>query len=90
MSDRVVCLKPNCDRSWPRDPVLEVPCPTCQAEVGQVCRRPSGHPTWQGTPHADRDIAADRGGHYGVCPTARCGLKNVEARKSSKQRELFA
>lgn len=33
----------NCGEEWPRDPRLEVACPTCQAPVGQKCRRPSEH-----------------------------------------------
>jgi predicted RNA-binding Zn-ribbon protein involved in translation (DUF1610 family) len=33
----------NCDQEWERDPALEVACPSCAAEVGQRCQRPSGH-----------------------------------------------
>ena len=33
----------NCGETWPRDPALEVACPTCHARVGVKCRRPSGH-----------------------------------------------
>jgi len=71
----VYCQKPGCDRSWPRDPALEVACPSCGAGIGQKCKRPSGHTAWQGWVHGERDIIADRQGQYGVCPSGRCGLK---------------
>jgi len=32
----------NCGGIWARDPALEVPCPVCNANVGERCRRPSG------------------------------------------------
>lgn len=32
-----------CGEEWPREPALEVACPTCKAPVGERCRRPSGH-----------------------------------------------
>jgi hypothetical protein len=70
----VHCGKDNCDRSWPRDPVIEVECPACHAGVGTRCKRPSGHRAWRGNFHAVRDIAADKAGKYGTCPTGRCGL----------------
>ena len=69
-----------CGKSWPRDPVLEVTCPTCNAAVGVKCRRPSGHDC---DPHASRDILADRHGFYGPCPLGLCGLENVAARKAA-------
>lgn len=68
------CQKPGCQKSWIRDPVLEVPCPDCKAPVGVGCRRPSG---WSGPfveLHAARDILADREGKYGPCPLGLCGL----------------
>ena len=69
----VHCQKPGCTVSWPRDPVLEVPCPSCKANVGVWCRKPSGH-QMRGEYHADRDLLADREGKYGKCPSGRCGL----------------
>jgi hypothetical protein len=34
-----------CGQQWPRDPALEVGCPTCNARVGPYCssHRPSGY-----------------------------------------------
>lgn len=80
------CLKPQCERTWPRDPVLEVPCPTCHAGVGMWCRRPSGH-SFKSF-HRERDIAADLAGAYGRCPTGRCGLA-VTANLRPTQHDLF-
>lgn len=70
------CQKPDCGRTWPRDPALEVKCPTCRAAIGQRCKRPSGHRVFGGAPHDARDILADQLGHYGTCPSGRCGLVN--------------
>lgn len=81
----VHCLKPDCERRWPRDPVLEVACPVCKAPIGVGCSNPSEHRKWGDHAfHAARDIAADQAGAYGVCPTARCGLA-----KKSRQMELL-
>ena len=79
----VSCLKPGCDRTWPRDPVLEVACPSCPAGVGQRCKRPSEHTVWGKEPHPQRDIAADRAGAYGPCPLGLCGLENVAQRRAA-------
>lgn len=76
----------GCGRTWLRDPVLEVVCPTCGAPVGVKCRRPSGHGC---APHAPRDIVADKTGHYGPCPLGLCGLENV-AKHHEPQLPLFA
>jgi len=46
----------NCGEEWPRDPALEVECPTCHAPVGVKCRRPSGHPCEL---HASREQGGD-------------------------------
>lgn len=46
----------NCGETWPRDPRLEVPCPSCDAPVGSKCKRPSGHTVK--TPHVPREEAA--------------------------------
>lgn len=79
----VTCNKPGCDREWPRDPVLEVACPSCSAGVGRRCKRPSEHTVFGGEPHPARDIAADKAGHYGPCPLGLCGLTNVAERKAA-------
>lgn len=68
------CRKPGCNRSWPRDPVLEVACPDCRAPIGVGCRRPSGHSGPFVELHAARDILADGEGRYGACPLGLCGL----------------
>jgi len=72
------CMKAGCNKTWPRDPCLEVECPTCGAKIGERCRRPSGHPMRPGFHgfgfHDARDIAAYRAGHYGPCPLGCCGL----------------
>lgn len=72
MANRVFCQKPGCDVSWERDPVLEVACPDCRQSIGSPCIRPSGHKAMK--PHNSRDLLADKEGHYGKCPTGRCGL----------------
>lgn len=75
----VTCKR--CDKTWPRDSVLEVERPTCHAAPGSPCvvRRPSGYnhsaafgglPDWG---HDTRDLAADAAGAYGPCPSGRCG-----------------
>ncbi|MBX0330091.1 hypothetical protein K2Z83_20700 [Oscillochloris sp. ZM17-4] len=62
----VTCL--TCGQEWPRDPVLEVVCPTCHAAVGSHCKRPSGHEA--SDVHAERDRLAMRTiAGYGQCPT---------------------
>ena len=70
------CNRPGCDAAWPRDPVLEVECPVCDAGVGVRCRRPSGHAGRFTDLHAARDILADACGAYGRCPLGLCGLGN--------------
>lgn len=88
MTGPVVCLKPNCGREWPRDPALEVQCPECRAPIGSPCKRPSGHPVFARGVHGRRDLLADAEGHYGTCPSHRCG----QARKKTEgiQSDLFA
>ena len=45
-----------CGEGWPRDPALEVTCPSCsRGGGGRRCVRPSGH---EGEIHADRDRRA--------------------------------
>ena len=59
----------NCGGSWARDPALEVPCPVCNVDVGERCRRPSGHTVWGGQPHPERDrLAMQTMSGYGQCP----------------------
>jgi hypothetical protein len=78
----VHCARPSCDVRWPRDPVLEIPCPVCRAPIGVKCRRPSGHPIFGLLDfHARRDIEADRRGKYGRCPSGRCG-KNANRKEN--------
>lgn len=57
-----------CGQSWPRDPALEVPCPTCHARVGVWCKSPSGHKAMN--LHAARDRAAIEAGKLHVCKSA--------------------
>jgi hypothetical protein len=58
----------NCGQTWPRDPALEVRCPTCRAAIGQLCKRPSGHGC---DVHASRDhLAMAQVAGYGRCPAA--------------------
>lgn len=82
-----VCAKPDCDRTWPRDPCLEVVCPDCRAAVGTGCRRPSGHGGGFVKLHAARDLAADATGAYGTCPLDRCGVAHLP--KAPVQQELL-
>ena len=82
----VACAVEGCGKTWSRDPVLEVKCPVavCQAAVGHECTvmKPSGHrlnknfahlPPWG---HNERELLADREGHYGECPLKRCGVRH--------------
>ena len=55
----------NYGETWPRDPALEVECPTCHARVGVKCRRPSGHSCEL---HHSRDQAAMDAGFLRPCP----------------------
>ncbi len=57
----------RCGQEWPRDPALEVKCPTCQMPVGRKCRRPSEHNVWGGELHAARDQAAMDAGLLKKC-----------------------
>ncbi|MBN1661926.1 MAG: hypothetical protein JXA93_26265 [Anaerolineae bacterium] len=59
-----------CGQEWPRDPALEVPCPTCLAKIGQACRRPSGYTGNFTGVHAARDQAAMQAGLLEPCPAA--------------------
>lgn len=89
MDTPVNCSK--CGHEWARDPLLEVPCPTCRAPVGHVCKHtsPSGHRKSglfsQGAlpkyGHPDRDLAAATAGKYEHSCTA--------PRRFGKQLGLF-
>jgi hypothetical protein len=59
----------GCGQMWPRDPILEVACPTCHARIGHRCKRPSGHDATDY--HSARDLLAmERVPGYGRCPAA--------------------
>lgn len=59
----------NCGQEWPRDPALEVECPTCRAKPGVLCRRPSEH---ECPVHATRDrLAMESVPGYGRCPAGK-------------------
>lgn len=49
-----------CGQEWPRDPRLEVACPTCGARIGSRCKRPSGHEAPE--PHVAREELCILGG----------------------------
>ena len=57
----------RCGEEWPRDPALEVKCPTCNAPVGIKCKRPSEHTVFGGQPHAARDRLAMEKGFMEKC-----------------------
>lgn len=59
-----------CGQEWPRDPRLEVACPTCKASIGVRCMRPSGHRSYTGDqPHIEREeLAIMRGFLTRTCP----------------------
>lgn len=79
------CQKDGCPRTWDRDPAVEVACPTCSADVGVKCRRPSGHGGNFVHPHAKRDLLALEEGHYGECPSGRCSQSLAEVGVSKKE-----
>lgn len=74
-----------CGQTWPRDPAVEVPCPTCHAPIGRNCRRPSGHPIPGDKIHPGRDhLAMATVPGYGRCPKA-----PAPAAERSTQGDLF-
>jgi hypothetical protein len=80
MSKPVTCSL--CGQEWPRDPRLEVPCPSCRARIGSPCERPSGHRAAE--IHIEREQkAVDEGFLSKECPGA---PRDVQA----AQIELFA
>jgi predicted nucleic acid-binding Zn-ribbon protein len=60
MSPRCV----NCGTEWDTDPRLGVACPTCGADAGEPCRRPSEH---RCAPHVRRDRRAWDAGEIEQC-----------------------
>lgn len=71
----------GCGQTWPRDPALEVACPTCKARVGAWCKSPSGHKAMR--LHRDRDRAALDAGTLHLCPAAATAdLDAAEARRT--------
>jgi len=74
----------NCGGEWGRDPALEVPCPVCHADVGERCRRPSGHAVWGGQPHPERDrLAMQELPGYGKCPARFSETQQVQRKFSN-------
>jgi len=55
-----------CGDQWPRDPALEVRCPSCDRGPGRRCVRPSGH---ECDVHAERDRLALEQGWIKPCST---------------------
>ena len=84
------CTREGCSKEWPRDPILEVPCPTCKAKVGRRCVRPSGHGGNFVDFRDQRDLAALAAGHYGICPLRRCcdTIEDYLARQAAKPQQL--
>lgn len=69
----------NCGQTWERDPRLEVPCPDCEADVGQRCRRPSEH---ECEVHVAREQRALDEGKLQMCPA---GPSSQKARRKPKR-----
>lgn len=55
----------SCGREFDQDPAREVPCPSCGADIGSPCRRPSD---WTCAIHHPRDRLAIIATSYGPCP----------------------
>lgn len=84
LTDECSCNVPQCNRTWPRHPILEIDCPSCGAGEGDLCKRPSGHPASgdHGKFHNRRYYEALDEGHFGECPLDRC----PESSEQSKAR----
>lgn len=87
----------HCEKRIDPDPVWQVDCPTCEAEAGEKCRRPSGHPVWNpkwdGLPkgvHPERDLRALDEGAYGSCPLDRCPESLEELDRNQTERTVEA
>ena len=59
---KTCCLK--CGHGFTQDPIFEVPCPHCKANIGCYCKRPSGHSGPLVDFHGERDVAALKAGFY--------------------------
>lgn len=81
----------SCGETWPRDPALEVPCPTCHAKIGQACKRPSGHKAMD--VHVARDKAAMKAGFLRKCrgrrrPEIQAGKKSPDADRNESAQAI--
>lgn len=93
--DKTSCNKNGCEKTWERDPIIEVGCPQCGADPGVKCKRPSGHDAWdQGNAlpkgvHKIRDMQALKEGAYGKCPLGRCpnSLEELDRSLTSTERK---
>lgn len=76
----------DCGKEWDQDPALEVSCPSCSAEIGQRCKRPSGHKC---RIHTERDRRAlEEVYDYSKCPsTSAPGRLTAGSDSSPKQDE---
>jgi hypothetical protein len=82
------CL--HCGQEWPRDPALEVACPTFHAAIGSRCKRPSGHEA--GDAHAARDrLAMQTIPGYDMCPAVATATAHPpeQPRAASQQLALY-
>lgn len=72
MSENGIVSCSACGQEWPRDPALEVKCPTCNARTGIYCSevRPSGYRIRFGSTliHPARDQLAMDLGFLQKCP----------------------
>lgn len=76
------CNVDSCSRTWERHPILEISCPSCNADVGELCKRPSGHPAQgdHGRFHNKRYYESLDAGHFGECPLDRCPESSEESK----------
>ena len=75
----------HCGQEWDSDPALKVACPSCSADVGQKCQRPSGHKC---RIHSDRDrLALEEVCGYNKCPAAKASGRPVASSKSGSAKE---
>ena len=75
-----------CGEEWPRDPALEVSCPSCKSRVGRHCVRPSGHKC---DVHAARDQSAMLAGFLSPCKGARAMQMTGRGAQIAEQASLF-
>lgn len=75
----------HCDQEWDSDPARQVACPSCSADVGQQCERPSGHKC---RIHADRDrLALEEICDYNRCPAAKDSGRPVASAGSASTQD---